>query len=173
MTKYQSNKIRKNIPSLVMPVNFNTIANKIGDIDNIEEIDIVSTNEMGRRIGLFVPGRALVKIKGNSQELLSFTEFMSVNYSEPLDKWTVRLYACYKEHNSIIKDFIINIAIPIIKDWLIIDKVDTWYLGRRYLQIGINEDISKYCVFETHNDKIIHKFIHNYFNNKKSPNITV
>lgn len=157
MTKYKSNKFRKNVPSLITPVTFKTIVEKIGDIDNIEELEVVSSNEIGRKIGLFVPGWSSIKIKGNAQDLLSFTEIISVDYSEPLDKWTIRLYACNKEYNSIVKTFIINIAIPIINDWLTEDKVDTWYLGRRYLQIGINENISQYCVFEIHNDKIIRK----------------
>lgn len=161
MTKYKSNKFRKNIPSLATPINFKTIVEKIGDIDNINDLDVVFPNDKGRQIGLFVPGWSFVKIKGSAQELLSFTEIVSVNYSEPQDKWTIRLYACNKELNSIIKDFIINIAIQIIKDWLIEDKADTWYLGRRYLQIGINEDMSQYCVFETHNNKIIRKNIVN------------
>lgn len=134
--------------------------------ENYSVLQIGFDNEEGRRIGLFVPGWTLRKIKGSSNELLSFRCIISIRYSESLDEWNLSLYPTKINKSKSVKSFLIQVGLPNIKKWLNTNRSETWFSGHRYLQIGIDETLNEYCVFETRNDRIIEKKI----NKIKVPN---
>jgi hypothetical protein len=118
----------------------------------------------GERMGLFVPGWKLRNLKGNSKELLEFRTLICGIYSTISDKWFVILKPIKAENNVGIKKFLIETGIPILKKWFESERSNTWYYGHRYFQIGINENVSEFCILETQNDLVV---------NKKTEKITV
>jgi hypothetical protein len=128
------------------------------------DINLVCSDETDHRLGVYVPGwfdgR---KLKGYSKDLLSFQCLIAINYSEPLDEWGMKLYPVELDKTKRSKSILLRIALPEIKKWLDAIEAETWYAGRRYLQIGIDYKTKKYCIFETQDDRIIEKRIENIY----------
>lgn len=110
-------------------------------------------------MGLFVPGWNGRYMKGESRDLLGFRRVISATYSKPLEKWTVNLKAVEIKDNKQIKKFLIEIGLPLLRYWLESERQETWYNGHHHLQIGLNENLTEYCVWETHNDRTMEKKI--------------
>ncbi len=108
-------------------------------------------------MGLFVPGWSGRSMKGESKDLLSFWRVISGTYSKPLDKWSINLKAVEIGNNKSIKNFLIEIGIPLLRNWFESEKSETWFSGHRHFQIGLNENLTEYCTWETHNDRTIKK----------------
>lgn len=122
-----------------------------------EALKIGFHDSIGNRIGLFTPHMSLQKIKGHSKDLLNYRCLISIRYSAPINEWNIILYSVSVDKNKVSKKFLQEKAIPIIRNWLDEDKPQTWFEGHRYLQIGLNDNITSYCVLETQNDHIIDK----------------
>ena len=115
--------------------------------------------EEGRRIGVFVPGWDLRRLKGNSRELLPFINILTVSFSAFRDTWKIRLYPVKPDNSKRIKSFLKENGLATVKKWLNKEKPETWFEGYRNFQIGINQGVSKYCIFETHNEYVVYKKI--------------
>lgn len=126
-----------------------------------ENLSISFDKEEGQRMGLFVPGWKLRNLKGNSKELLEFRTLVCGLYSTISDKWFLILKPIRTENNVEVKKFLIETGIPILRNWFESEKSNTWYSGHRYFQIGINENLTEFCILETQNDLVINKKINN------------
>ncbi|MFT5821913.1 MAG: hypothetical protein ACI8ZM_003169 [Crocinitomix sp.] len=125
-----------------------------------EGLSLWFNQDIGRKIGVFEPGwYDERKLKGSSEELLSFRCIVSVNYSAVLEEWSMTLYSVEISKNKETREFLINTGLPLIKKWLNATKAATWYAGHRCLQIGLDYNSNEYCLFETKNDRIIEKKI--------------
>lgn len=113
--------------------------------------------EKGQRMGILVPGWTDRYMKGESKDLLSFWGVLSVNYSENLNKWSINIKAIESGYSKKAKKFLIEIGIPLLRKWLETEKNETWFSGSRYFIIGLNENHTQYCTWETHNDRTVKK----------------
>ena len=144
---------------LSFPIGAKGINDTLSDIELDEEISLFFNNEAGRRMGYYRPGYALVKMKGESSDLLSFRRVISVNYSHPRQLWNITVYPASKDRIVAVKELIKNVGLKLIHDWLLKPKTQTWYRGHRYLILGLHESGDGYCLWETHNDRTIKKEI--------------
>lgn len=110
-------------------------------------------------MGIFNPAKGFRQLKGNARELISYRNIISLSYLVFSDIWVIRLYFVPLEISRRQKVFIQETGLQLMKNWLNQEKPQTWFEGHRYFQIGINEDLTKYCIFETQNNHIIDKQI--------------
>jgi hypothetical protein len=147
---------------LTYSVGLKKISELLSEVEIYDKLNIWFNKNEGGGMGLFIPGgNTLNYLKGSSKELLRFNILISGNYSTPLDKWTIILHAVKAEISKPTKEFLIEIGIPLLRNWFESEKSETWFSGRRYFQIGLNENQTEYCVLETQNDRIIKKNIKN------------
>ena len=135
------------------------ISESLQGIEMYHDLSISFNKEKGARMGVFVPGWTGQYMKGNSKDLLGFWKVISGSYSELLDKWSIHVNAVEIKDSKPIKEFLIETGLPLLRGWLASEKSETWYNGRRYFQIGLNEDVTEYCIWETHNDRTVTKKI--------------
>lgn len=154
LLKSHKSKTPKELTYSLGPKRISELLNGIGIYD---DLNLWFNKEEGGKIGLFVPGWTLRYLKGNSKELLKYNTLISGNYSTLLDKWSITLYAVKSENSKPTKDFLIEIGIPLLRKWFESEKSQTWFIGNRYFQIGLNENLTEYCILETQNDQIIIK----------------
>lgn len=152
-TSYKS----KPIKGFTHSIGAKQISESLNGIGIYNDLSISFDKEKGHRMGLFVPGWNGRYMKGESKDLLSFWSVISGTYSKPLDKWTINLKAVEIENNKRIKKFLIEIGIPLLRNWFESEKSETWFSGHRHFQIGLNENLTEYCTWETHNDRTIKK----------------
>ncbi|WP_146191808.1 hypothetical protein [Algibacter marinivivus] len=154
-TSYKS----KPISGFTHSIGTKQVSELLSGIELYDELSISFDKEKGHRMGLFVPGWSGRTMKGESKDLLNFWRIISVNYSKNLDKWTINLKAIESGKNKQVKKFLIEIGIPLLRKWLETEKTETWFSGSRYFIIGLNENLTEYCTWETHNDRTIKKKI--------------
>jgi len=154
-TSYKSHPIKGFTHSL----GTKQVSELLNGIDIYNDLSISFDKKKGDRMGLFVPGWSGRSMKGESKDLLGFWELISATYSKPLDKWTINLKAIEIEYSKRSKKFLIEIGIPLLRNWFESKKSVTWFSGHRNLQIGLNENLTTYCIWETHNDRTINKKI--------------
>ena len=135
------------------------ISELLNGIDIYDNLSISFDKSEGGKMGLFVPGWNLRYLKGNSKKLLDFKTLISGIYSTVSDKWFINLKPVHISENKSIKPFLVNIGIPVLRNWFKAEKSESWYAGHRSFQIGINEKMTEYCVLETQNDLVINKRI--------------
>jgi len=135
------------------------ISELLSGIDIYDKLSISFDKSEGERMGLFVPGFNLRYLKGNSKELLDFRTIVAGIYSTVTDKWFINLKPVPVSENKKIKSFLIEIGIPVLRKWFESEKPESWYVGHRYFQIGINQNLTEYCILETQNDLVIDKKI--------------
>jgi hypothetical protein len=147
---------------LTYSIGLKQISELLSEVEIYEKLNIWFNKNEGGGMGLFIPGdNTLNYLKGSSKELLRFNILISGNYSTPLDKWIIIIHAVKAENNKLIKEFLIEIGIPLLRNWFESEKSETWFSGHRYFQIGLNKSLTEYCVLETQNDRIIKKKINN------------
>ncbi len=137
------------------------ISELLNGISIYENLTISFDKSEGERMGLFVPGWKLRNLKGNSKELLEFRTLICGIYSTISDKWFIILKPIRTENNIVIKEFLIETGIPILRNWFESEKTSTWYSGHRHFQIGVNENLTEFCILETQNDLVVNKSIEN------------
>jgi len=152
-TSYKSHPIK----GFTHSIGTKQISELLSGIDIYDDLSISFDKEKGHRMGLFVPGWSGRSMKGESKDLLGFWRVISGTYSKPLDKWTINLKAVEIGNNKRIKNFLIEIGIPLLRNWFESKKSETWFSGHRHFQIGLNENLTEYCIWETHNDRTIKK----------------
>jgi hypothetical protein len=152
-TSYKSHPIK----GFTHSIGTKQVSELLSGINIYDDLSISFDKEKGQRMGLFVPGWSGRYMKGESKDLLSFWRVISGTYSKPLDKWTINLKAVEIENNKWIKKFLIEIGIPLLRNWLESKKPETWFSGHRHFQIGLNANLTEYCTWETHNDRTIEK----------------
>ncbi len=135
------------------------ISELLYEIDIYDKLSISFDKSEGGRMGLFVPGFNLRYLKGSSKELLDFRTIIVGIYSSVADKWFINLKPVAVAENKKIKPFLIEIGIPVLRKWFESEKPESWYSGHRYYQIGINQNLTEYCILETRNDLVIDKKI--------------
>ena len=147
--------------NLKFPIGFEIVDEKFKNIINDKYLNLDFSNKTGNRIGIFVPYSfgSLTKLKNESKELLEFRQILSVNFSTREQNWILRIFPNEIEENSKIKKFILENGIDLCKNWVEIERNQTWFEGQRFLQIGMSENLTKYCVLETQNEFIIEKQI--------------
>ena len=133
------------------------ISESLSGIGIYNDLSISFDKEKGHRMGIFVPGWNGRSMKGESRDLLGFWRVISGTYSKPLEKWTVNLKAVEIKDNKQIKKFLIEIGLPLLRNWFESEKPETWYNGHRNFLIGLNENLTEYCTWETHNDRTVKK----------------
>jgi hypothetical protein len=156
LLKSHKSKTPKELTHSLGSKKISELLNGIGIYDNL---NLWFNKEEGGKMGLFVPGWDMRYLKGNSKELLKYNTLIAGNYSTLLDKWSITLYAVKNENSKTAKDFLIGIGIPLLRNWFETEKSETWFIGNRYFQIGLNENLTEYCILETQNDQIIEKKI--------------
>tara|TARA_R110000850_G_scaffold18580_4_gene57020 strand:+ start:158380 stop:158883 length:504 start_codon:yes stop_codon:yes gene_type:complete len=137
------------------------ISELLNGISIYENLTISFDKSEGERMGVFVPGWNLRNLKGNSKELLEFRTVVCGIYSTISNKWFLVLKPIKTETNIVVKKFLIEIGIPIIRNWFESKRSNTWYSGHRYFQIGLNENLTEFCILETQNDLVINKKVVN------------
>ncbi len=147
----------KPISGLTHSIGAKQISESLTGIGIYNDLSISFDKEKGHRMGLFVPGWSGRYMKGESKDLLGFWRVISGDYSKPLEKWTINLKAVEIKNNKQIKNFLIEIGLPLLRNWFESEKTETWYTGNRHFQIGLNENLTEYCTWETHNDRTIEK----------------
>ena len=154
LIKSIKSKTRK---GLTHSVGLKLISELLSEVGMYDNLSIWFNKNEGGGMGLFIPGGSMNYLKGSSKELLRFNILISGNYSTPLDKWSILLNAVKTENNKLTKKFLIEIGIPLLRNWFESEKSETWFAGHRYFQIGLNESLTEYCILETQNDRIIKK----------------
>ncbi len=86
------------------------------------DLSISFDKEKGHRMGIFVPGWNGRSMKGESRDLLGFWRVISATYSKPLEKWTVNLKAVKIKDNKKMKEFLIEIGLPLLQNWFESEK---------------------------------------------------
>ncbi|MBU3011123.1 hypothetical protein KO506_06895 [Polaribacter vadi] len=152
-TSYKSHPIK----GFTHSIGTKQISEMLSGIGIYNDLSISFNKEKGHRMGVSVPGWNGRTMKGQSRDLLGFWRVISGTYSKPLDKWTINLKAVEIENNKRIKKFLIEIGIPLLRNWFESEKPETWYNGHRNLLIGLNENLTEYCTWETHNDRTVKK----------------
>ncbi|MFY0592052.1 hypothetical protein [Roseivirga sp.] len=122
-----------------------------------QEVHVWFKQEQGSRMGVYNPGGGGVRIKGSSSELLGFRVLLSISYSAALNRSTLSIYPSTLGSVKEVKSFTINEGFLLIREWLQLSRPETWFEGNRYFQVGLNESLSQYSIFEIHNNRIIKK----------------
>ena len=135
------------------------ISELLSGIEIYDNLSISFDKSEGGRMGLFVPGWNLRYLKGNSKELLEYRTIIGGIYSTVSDKWFINLKPVPVSENKKVKSFLIEIGLPILRKWFEFEKPESWYSGHRYFQIGINQNLTEYCILEIQNDLVINKRI--------------
>ncbi|MCZ4410665.1 hypothetical protein O3Q51_17750 [Cryomorphaceae bacterium 1068] len=154
-TSHKSKPIR----GLTHSIGAKRISEALSGIGVYDDLSVSFDKEKGNRMGLLVPGWNSRYMKGHSKDLLEFWRVISASYSEPLQEWRVNLKAVEIEKSQRIKTFLIKIGLPLLREWLDAERSATWYIGNRHIQVGLNEDLSAYCIWETNNDRTVEKRI--------------
>ncbi len=147
----------KPTPGLTHSIGAKQISESLSKIGVYNDLSIYFDKEKGRRMGLFVPGWSGRYMKGESRDLLGFWNVISGTYSKPLNQWTLNLKPVAIKDNKQIKKFLIEMGLPLLRNWFETERPETWYNGYRQFQIGLNEDLTEYCIWETQNDRTIEK----------------
>ena len=149
--------------NLKFPIGFEIVNEKFKNINDQKSLNLNFSNEIGNGIGLFVPYSfgSLTKLKNSSKELLEFRQILTVNFSIREQIWNFKIFPNEIDQNIKIKKFISENGLELCKIWIETKRNQTWFEGQRFLQIGINENLTKYCVLETLNEFIIEKRIEN------------
>ncbi len=135
------------------------ISELLNGIKIYKDLSLWFNKEEGAKMGLFVPGWNLRYLKGSSKELLNFNTIITGNYSTSMDKWSIILYPVKVENSKLTKGFLLKIGMQLLRNWFESEKTETWFIGSRYFQIGMNDNRTEYCILETQNDRIINKTI--------------
>jgi len=154
-TKYKS----KPVSGLTHSIGAKLISDALVGIEIYDLLSISFEKEKGRRMGLFVPGWSSQYMKGESKDLLDFRTVISGKYSAPLEEWSIDLKPVEIENNKLIKEYLLCTGLGHLRNWLETKKNETWFAGRRVFQIGLNENLTQYCIWETYNDRTINKRI--------------
>ena len=150
--------------NLKFPIGFEIVDDNFKDVGSEQPLNLNFSNEVGNRIGHFAPYSFgdLIKLKNDSKELLEFRQILTVNFSVRERNWNLRIYPCEIEMAPKIKNFILKTGLSICKNWVNLKRNETWFEGQRFMQVGINDNVTKYCVLETQNEYIIQKQVENY-----------
>ena len=124
----------------------------LSGIPMFDEIDVVFDGKPGSSIGLFVPGWSGRYLK-NRRLKLGFKELAYAEHNSL--GWSLRLMAVPREQKYAIQLVLLEHGLKFIKAWLSTHRHDTWFFGHHVLQVGVNEEITELCCFETHNDRVI------------------
>lgn len=76
------------------------ISEALSGIRIYDFLSIAFEKEKGKRIGLFVPGWNSRYMKGESTDLLDYLNVIEGAYSEPLNKWTIKLKPVHTDSNN-------------------------------------------------------------------------
>lgn len=120
------------------------ISQLLEGIQLFDDLSISFDKEIGRKMGLFVPGWDFQYMKGNSTDLLKFRRLLDARYSAPLDKWHITLKPVAKEQNKQIKQFLIQIGFPALRKWLVTERTETWFTGHHHFIIGVDDNLERY-----------------------------
>ena len=135
------------------------ISESLNGLGIYNDLSISFDKEKGNRMGVFVPSWSGRYMKGESRDLLRFWRVISGTYSTQLDKWSLNIKAVEVHKSKQVKNFLIEIGLPLLRNWFESKKSETWYSGHRNFLIGLNENLTEYCTWETLNDRTIKKKI--------------
>ncbi len=152
-TNYKS----KPIKGLTHSIGANQISDSLKGIQIYDDLSISFDKDKGNRMGIFVPGWNSIYMKGESRDILDFRRVISGTYSHPLEKWSLNLKAVELKYNKKTKKFLIEIGLPLMRNWFELEKPETWYNGHRNFLIGLNNNLTEYCIWETYNDRTVNK----------------
>lgn len=141
------------------PVGTEAISKALEEVPQYDNLSISYRKTEGRTLGVYSPTRSLVRLKQDTRELLGFDEIIAVWYSEPKKTWPITVHRSQSNQSKQIRIFLLNVGLPLIKEWLITKRSETWYNGYRHFSIGLNATIVQYAVRETFNDQLISKYI--------------
>lgn len=155
--KINSNRKPKIPNTLKFPIGFEIINESLKNNNSEKSLEIIFSSEFENIIDHFAPysfGNP-IKLKGQVKELSDFRLIVNSSYSLKDDKWIITIFPCKKEDSMRNKEFLIKKGLQICDEWIGTNKTETWYQGQRFIQIGLNDYLSKYCVVETQNEYIV------------------
>jgi len=152
--------------ALSYPIQAQQISYLLRDVPMYDELSLCFSKECGLGLGVRVPGCSTRYLKKPSHELLKFKELLNLGYG-PLG-WQIWVHAVGRERKYLANKALAECGLVKLKTWLFEEKSETWYEGRRVLQVGANEEIDELCFLETHNDGIISKEIMPFDNGRIS-----
>ena len=142
------------------PLGTAEISNALDGIPQYQELSISYRNSEGASLGASSSEfRKRGKIKEDTSDLLGFQQVLSISYSYHGSTWSLAILRTPSAQKKQVKSFLLSIGLPLIKNWLMQERGETWYNGYWYFQLGVNKAMDKYAVRENFNHQVISKRI--------------
>ncbi|UKN00324.1 hypothetical protein K6119_11320 [Paracrocinitomix mangrovi] len=145
---------------LIHPIGPKQISELLAGIPQFTEMTIFFKDNLGDPIGEKRPGWEHKKLKGNSTVYLKFRNLIDVSYNGLTENWALYMFPFHMEQSKKAKNFIVKTGLIVAKNWLVENREETWREGHRHLIVGVTEDLSEFCIFETHGERIVSKEKH-------------
>lgn len=141
------------------PLGTEEISNALDGIPQYHELSISYRNSEGASLGASSSGFKRGKVKEDTSDLLGFQEILSISYSYHRSTWSLAILRTPSAQKKQVKSFLLSTGLPLIKNWLMQERGETWYNGYWYFQLGVNKAMDKYAVRENFNHQVISKRI--------------
>jgi hypothetical protein len=148
--------------NLSYPIGTQIISEILQGISQFDSLSVHYRKDEGPWLGNSSPMRRLERLKGDTKDLYPFNSVATTYYSIHSDHWSIVIYRTLSKQNKQVSNFLISRGLPLVRIWLAEDRNETWYSGTRYFEIGLNKSMDKYCVRETHNDRLVYKLIDDF-----------
>jgi len=135
------------------PVGAQAISRLLTDVPQFDELRIIFSWEPGIELGSSQPGWTDRPLKGVRTHF-GFHEVLKIHYQLQCG-WEVWVSPVKRTDKFRIQTCICEIGLPEAANWLAQSRPETWFEGRRVLQLGIDENSTELCFLETHNQWVV------------------
>ena len=142
---------------LKYPVNITQVSKELVGVSMFAKMEVWFTNRHAIGLGHFAPGYSLKRINGNISDYYDYTIRLEASFNQPTTDWTVNILAIDRNESKQIQEFMLQYGLPAVKQWLLQPRSETWFMGRRTLQIGQKKLSSEWATLEFLNEKIVAK----------------
>jgi hypothetical protein len=139
------------------PVSTEMLSEALGGLPQFSEIKLYYRSSEGKVLDESMPGSGDRKLHGAAATALDgYRDFLECIWT-PADEWTLTVYTVPSNRKAEIKRECTEHALPALRKWLAVSRDDSWFIGRRALQIGVSEFTDEVALRETHNDRVTHQ----------------
>ena len=146
-TKY---KIAKH---LAHPIGFEIIDKALSDCSRSGELLLLFTDDSGKEIGRHQPGWNNKYLQG-PQKIFGFVEVLKI-YCASTTGCSLTVRPVERQKKSLTRRALVEVGLGKAVNWISQERPETWFEGRRVLQLGLDAEMTRMCFFETHDARVV------------------
>lgn len=133
------------------PVSTQKLSEALADVPQFRDINLHYLAAEGDILGSTVGSE---KLHGAAAKKLDgYREFLTCHWNRD-DGWRITIHSVPSTRKAAASRVFVEQALPAFKQWLSVRRADSWFIGRRYLQIGLSEFTDEIALREVHNDHV-------------------